>query len=146
LGAAPRPFGPALPPAPPIAFAARPPTFSSTAIYFALAAVRDGMMAFFIAVEGPFFMGFLLIPIPYGWVLALFPIAGLALSAQAARCAINGRGRDKIPMYGLGALAFSSFPGILILGPLGIALTAAGLLAHRRSWRRLAASPWAQPA
>ena len=94
-------------------------------------------MAFFVVVEGPLFMKELLIPIPYTWILALFPLTGLIASAWAARCCYRGTNRELIPYLGLAAFAFSAFPGIVIMvGPLGMALTAGALLAHRNQLRR----------
>jgi hypothetical protein len=103
-------------------------------------------MAFFVVVEGPFFLPWLLIPIPYHWVLALFPLAGLVFAYLASRAALKGAHREWIPYLGLAALVFSTFPGILVVGPFGLVFTTGGLLAHRRFRRREASLPSAFPA
>ena len=140
-------YGPPLPPLPPLAaLQPRLPKETKAGVLFLLAAVRDGFMAFFVVVEGPLFLPWLLIPMTYTWILALFPLMGLVMAAWAARCAFRGTGRELIPFLGLAALVLSAFPGILVVGPLGLALTSGGLFAHRRFRRREGAFPRASPA
>ena len=123
------------------------PREARAGLLFLFAALRDGLMAFFVVVEGPFFLQWLLIPIPYTWILALFPLTGLIAAALASRYALRGVHREWIPYLGLAAFAFSSFPGILNgFGPLGFALTVGALLAHRNFLRRERQLPWGYPA
>jgi len=124
----------------------RRPRETRAGVLFLLAAVRDGLMAFFVVAEGPFFLPWLLIPIPYHWVLALFPLAGAIAASVASRFALRGVHREWIPYLGMAAFVFSAFPGILVLGPFGIAFTTTALLAHRNFLRRERQTPWAFPA
>jgi len=140
-------LGPPLPPLPSIA-AMQPRGAPETraGALFLLAAVRDGLMAFFVVAEGPFFLPWLLIPIPYHWVLALFPLTGAIAASLASRFALRGVHREWIASLGLAAFVFSAFPGLLVLGPFGIAFTSTALFAHRKFLRRELQVPWAYPA
>lgn len=113
----------------------QPPSDSSTAlvagIMWLLCIVRDTV----------FLIGFLLIGsalpffFPFGFggalfVFALFPVLGIVGSAIAMACDFQRKNHNLGSLGAVLGLVGSSFPGLLVFGPVGIVLSVLGLALH----------------